>query len=145
MGEPAQRKKGFLMGKRNLDIDFIQISANIVDGEFIEWVHHSLFDLGKVALAQITSPYLFWFTLPTLQQFAEIFTQRVPPHCFDGSIRLISLIIFAPAGGFTQIHPVGAFVTSSFKTFGINKGLKKINRVVVNFLPILGKELSHTA
>jgi len=38
------------MGKRNFNIDFIQIVANIIDGEFFELVHHSLSGLGKVAL-----------------------------------------------------------------------------------------------
>jgi len=38
-----------------LDIDFIQIFDNITDGEFSKLVHHNLFNLGKVSLAQIVS------------------------------------------------------------------------------------------
>jgi len=138
-------REGFLVGKRNFNIDFIQIFDNITDGEFIKRVHHSLFDLGKVALAQITFPYLFWFALPTLQQFTKIFTQWIPPHCFDGPIGFFGLIIFAPASGLAQVSPIRGFVTGTQETFGINKGFKKINRMIVNSLPIFGKELSHTA
>jgi len=133
------------MGKRNFSIDFIQIFANIIDGEFFDGVHHSLLDLGKVQLTQITFPYLCWFTFPTLQQFAKIFTQRITPNCFYRSIRFIGMIIFAPTSGFTQVIPVRSIVTGSFETFGIDKRLKKINRVVVKHLPIFGKEVSHTA
>ena len=61
------------MRKRNLDIDFIQIPANIIDGEFIEWVHHSLFDLGKVVLAQIiSSTFLFSPKTLLVMPFAAI-------------------------------------------------------------------------
>jgi len=42
------------MGKRNLDIDFIQIFVNITHGKFSKLVHHNL-NLGKVSLAQIVS------------------------------------------------------------------------------------------
>lgn len=133
------------MGKRNFSIDFIQIFANIVDGEFFDWVHHSLLDPGKVALTQITFPHLFWFKLPTLQQFAKIFTQRITPHCFNGSVWFIGLVIITPAGSFTQIHPVGRSITGSLKTFGVNKSLKKIDRVIVEFLPIIRKNPGHTS
>jgi len=40
------------MGKRNLDIDFIQIFDNITNSEFFKVFHYNL-DLGKVSLAQI--------------------------------------------------------------------------------------------
>ena len=138
-------REGFLVRKRNFNIDFIQIFDNIGDGEFLELVHHSLFDLGKVALAQITFPYLFLFTLPALQQFTKIFTKRISPHCFDGPVRLLGLVIFAPASGLAQVSPISSPITGTLKTFGINKSFQKINRMVVKPLPIFGKKLSHTA
>ena len=138
-------REGFLVRKRNFNIDFIQIFDNIGDGEFFEGFHHSLFDLGKVALAQITFPYLFWFVFPTLQQFTKIFTKRVPPHCFYRPVRLIGLVIFTPAGSLAQVSPITRPIAGAQESLGINKGLQKINRMIVNPLPIFGKKLGHTA
>ena len=134
------------MGKRNFSIDFIQIFANITDGEFLKVVHHSLLDLGKVALAQIAFPYLSWFRLLSLQQqFTKIFTQRITPRCFYRPIRFFGMIIFTQPFGFTQVNPISGLVGYASETFSVDKGFKKIHRVVVNHLPIFGKVLGHTA
>ena len=34
------------MGQRNFYIDFVEFSANIVDGEFFEGIHHTSFNPG---------------------------------------------------------------------------------------------------
>ena len=34
------------MGQRNFYVDFVEFSANIVDGEFFEGVHHTPFNPG---------------------------------------------------------------------------------------------------
>ena len=35
------------MGKRNFEVDFVEVSANIIDGEFFEGVHRFPHDPGR--------------------------------------------------------------------------------------------------
>lgn len=55
------------------------------------------------------------------------------------------MIIFTPASSFAQIDPVSCPVAGSLETFGVNKGFKEIDRVVVNSLPILRKNFANAA
>jgi hypothetical protein len=75
-----------------------------------------------------------------VQQLTKVFTQRVSPDSFNGSVGFHGLVIFTPAGSHTQVDPISCSVAGTLEAFGINKRFKKVNRVVINHLPILGKD-----
>ena len=80
-----------------------------------------------------------------LQKLTKVSPQGVSPHGLNGSIGFFGLVIFTSAGSFTQVDPISSLVTGAIKTFGINKGFKKIDRMVINPLPIFGKKFSNAA
>jgi len=55
----------------------------------------------------------------------------------------MGLIIFASSRGHSQLYPIGCFIARAFIPFGIDKGLKKIQPMMVNTLPLGGKNLGH--
>jgi hypothetical protein len=40
-------RERLLMGEENFNIDFVELSANIADGEFLKAVHHSPHSPGR--------------------------------------------------------------------------------------------------
>jgi hypothetical protein len=59
MGEHRKVREGFWVREGNVDIDFVQLFANITDGEFFELIHHNLFGLDKAATLSRPSPLFF--------------------------------------------------------------------------------------
>jgi hypothetical protein len=48
-----------------------------------------------------------------------------------GAVLFVSLIVFPTASGFAQIDPVSCLVTGAIESFGIHKGLYKIDGVLI--------------
>ncbi len=58
----------------------------------------------------------------------------------------MGLIIFTATSGLAEINPIGGFVTGSLETTSrINKRLKKIQRVVIDPLPVSRKDFGNPA
>lgn len=71
--------------------------------------------------------------------------QGVAVHGFDGGQLFLGFIIFAAAGGQPEQGPVGGSVTGPSESFGIDKGLKPEDRMMVHPLPILGDGFGNSA
>ena len=69
--------------------------------------------------------------------------QRIAPYRFYGPVGFVGLIIFAPAGGITQINPVGGFIAGSGKMLFVHKSFKKIDAMAVDSLPVLADNFGH--
>ena len=79
------------------------------------------------------------------QMVPEVLGERIAPDGFDGSIDSIGMVIVSPSGGSAQINPVCRLIAGASKPFGIDKGLQKIDRMMVAFLPVSGKTSGHLA
>ena len=80
-----------------------------------------------------------------LQQLAKPWRQRVAQDLFNRAVRPAGLIVLTPARGSPQQHPVGGPVTRAAKTFRIDEGLQKIDRVPIGTFPVWRQPASHAA
>jgi hypothetical protein len=80
-----------------------------------------------------------------VQQLTKVFTQRVSPDSFNGSIWFHGLVIFTPAGSHTKANPISGPIAGTKEALSIHEGFHKVDRVVINHVPILGKDPHDTA
>ncbi len=79
------------------------------------------------------------------EPLAVIAGQGIAVHGFDGGQFELGFVIFAAAGGQAEQAPVGGPVTGSGESFGIDKGFKPEDRMMVHPLPIQGNGFGNAA
>jgi hypothetical protein len=70
------------------------------------------------------------------QSLTEITDQGEGVHGFYRGQLFLGFVIFSSTGGIAKENPVGGFIAGTLESFGINKGLQPVNRVIVICLPV---------
>jgi len=76
---------------------------------------------------------------------SKVFNKRVKEYCLNRGRRPVMGVPFTSAFGKTDLNPVRGLVTGPLEPFGIHKGLKEDDCMVVDLLPVPGKDFSHPA
>jgi hypothetical protein len=69
---------------------------------------------------------------------AEVLSQRIEVDCLFGQECFGRLAEFSAACGFTNADPVICSIAGPLEPLGVDKGLEKINRVMVDLIPVPG-------
>ena len=104
------------MEKRNPDIDFIQIYANIVDGKFFKRVYHTLWFGQKVMLLPRLSP----------QSFSKVFPQRIKKDILNRAMEKVTIAPFGGTHGLADALPIGSLVAGTFEAVLFYERLKHV-------------------
>jgi len=119
-------RKRLIIGKRNLDIDFIQIFDNITYGKFFKRVYHIWFGQKGQLLPRLTP-----------QLFSKVFPQRIKKNIFNGTVGKMRV---SPLGGTSSLShagPIARFIAGSFEEIALNKGLDHVDWMGVFIYPVL--------
>ena len=63
--------------------------------------------------------------------------QGITVHSLDGSLLLVSFIVFASPGSQSEKGPVGRTIACSGKSLGVDKGFEPQDWMVIHLLPIM--------
>lgn len=127
--------EGFWVSKRNFEIDLVEFFANMTNGESFEGAHHNA-PPGRELPLPLT-PKGYGFKPLSAQFLPEVSTQRIEIDVFDDAVRQVSMPSFSHPFGFTHTDPVGGLIAGSPETVSFHKGFQQMDRVMVDFEPIL--------
>src|SRR5208337_4309624 len=73
----------------------------------------------------------------SIEGLFEVFFQGIAKDIFEASVGLTAVVVFAPAGGETEVPPVGRFIAGPPKSsLRIDKGLQPYDRMMIGVLPV---------
>ena len=73
------------------------------------------------------------------EEAAEIVSQRIEPDVLDGQDRLMTLALFASAGSFSDVDPVGGLIAGAAMAWGFDEGFEEQRAITVSLEPIVGQ------
>ena len=109
-------RKRLIIGKRNLDIDFIQIFDNITYGKFFEKLYHIVWSGQEVPLLS----RLF------SQFFSKVFPQRIEKNILDAAMKKVTMTLLGGAQSFSHIKPVTCHIAGTFEAVLFYERLKHV-------------------
>jgi len=125
----------FWVGKRNFEIDLVELFASMTDGESFEGAHHNA-PPGRELLLPLT-PKGYGLKALSAQFLPEVSAQGIEIDVFDTAVKDVVVSPFCHPFGFADMAPVGGPVTGSPEAVPFHEGLKQMDRVMIDFKPIL--------
>jgi hypothetical protein len=127
-------REGFRVGKRNFEIDLVELFANMSNGESFEGAHHNA-PPGRELPLPLT-PKGYGLNSLSTQFLPEVCAQGIGIDIFDAAVKEVIVPSFSHSLGFADMDPVGGLVARPPEAGSFHKSFQKKKGMVVSPDPI---------